>query len=57
MLETLRCRVKGHIFVDSRSQAGTQVCIRCRHRQPFEGLNRSIGRPSGDDDAGASPPA
>jgi hypothetical protein len=38
MLNTIRCWAKGHLFVDSRSQPGTQVCVRCRHRQPFEGL-------------------
>ena len=38
MFKSLRCFRKGHLFVDSRSTAGTQVCVRCRHRQPFEGL-------------------
>lgn len=38
MFKSLRCFRKGHLFVDSRSMAGTQVCVRCRHRQPFEGL-------------------
>lgn len=36
MLRSLKCRLKGHLYVDSRSQAGTQVCIRCKHRRPFE---------------------
>ncbi len=36
MFEPLRCRLKGHVFVDSRSQPGMQTCVRCRHRQPFE---------------------
>jgi hypothetical protein len=43
--------------VDSRSQPGMQVCVRCRHREPFEGLNRSIDHPRRDDGADASPPA
>ena len=38
MFEALRCARKGHMFVDSRSKPGTQVCVRCRKRQPFEGL-------------------
>lgn len=38
MLKSLRCFRKGHLFVDSRSAPGTQVCVRCRHRKPFEGL-------------------
>lgn len=38
MLKSLKCIIKGHLFVDSRSQPGTQVCVRCRHRLPFEGL-------------------
>jgi hypothetical protein len=38
MFKSLRCFRKGHLFVDSRSMAGTQVCVRCRCRQPFEGL-------------------
>jgi hypothetical protein len=38
MLESLKCRMKGHVFVDSRSQPGTRVCVRCRLRKPFEGL-------------------
>jgi hypothetical protein len=38
MLKSFRCFRKGHLFVDSRSEAGVQVCVRCRHRQPFEGL-------------------
>jgi len=41
MFKSLKCAIKGHLFVDSRSQAGTQVCVRCRHRQPFEGLART----------------
>lgn len=39
MFKTLKCRLAGHIFVDSRSEPGTQVCVRCRYRQAFEGLN------------------
>lgn len=38
MFSFARCAWKGHLFVDSRSQPGTQVCVRCRQRQPFEGL-------------------
>lgn len=40
MFEALRCAWKGHLFVDSRSQAGTRVCVRCRERRPFEGLEK-----------------
>jgi hypothetical protein len=38
MFESLRCAWKGHMFVDSRSQPGTQVCVRCRQRRAFESL-------------------
>ena len=38
MLKSLKCFRKGHLFVDSRSSPGTQVCVRCRLRKPFEGL-------------------
>jgi hypothetical protein len=38
MFKSLRCFRKGHLFVDSRSEPGTQVCVRCRQRKPFEGL-------------------
>jgi hypothetical protein len=38
MLSSLKCRLKGHVYVDSRSQPGTRVCVRCKDRQPFEGL-------------------
>jgi hypothetical protein len=41
MFEALRCAVKGHLFVDSRSQPGTQVCLRRRRRQLFEGLTKN----------------
>lgn len=37
MFEGLRCKRKGHLFVDSRSTPGTMVCVRCRHRQGFDG--------------------
>ena len=40
MFKFLKCHLKGHMYVDSRSQAGSQVCVRCRHRLPFEGLAR-----------------
>lgn len=39
MLKTLRCKVKGHIFVDSRTLPGMQTCARCRTRVPFEALS------------------
>lgn len=39
-LNALRCRIKGHVFVDSRSVPGTKVCTRCRLREPFEGLKK-----------------
>ena len=38
VLARRHCAWKGHQFVDSRSQPGTQVCVRCRFRKPFEGL-------------------
>lgn len=38
MFKSLKCLMKGHLYVDSRSEAGTKVCVRCRDRQPFEGL-------------------
>lgn len=38
MLKSLKCLLKGHAYIDSRSHPGTQVCVRCRHRKPFEGL-------------------
>ena len=38
MFEALKCRAKGHAYVDSRSQPGTEVCVRCRHRRSFEGV-------------------
>ena len=40
MFQSLRCALKGHMYVDSRSQPGTEVCVRCRQRRPFEGLDR-----------------
>ena len=36
MFKALKCLWKGHVYVDSRSQPGTQVCVRCKHRKPFE---------------------
>lgn len=38
MFKSLRCKIKGHTFVDSRSLPGMQTCVRCRTRQPFESL-------------------
>ena len=53
MFQSLKCLFKGHVYVDSRSQPGTEVCVRCRRRRPFEGLGRmqtseeaAPGRPS-----------
>lgn len=52
MFEALRCAQKGHVFVDSRSQPGTQVCVRCRLRKPFEGLEpKQAPQPSPPDPA------
>jgi hypothetical protein len=41
MFASLRCRLKGHLFVDSKSMPGTRVCVRCRRRLPFEGLSQT----------------
>lgn len=38
MLKSVKCLLKGHVYVDSRSQPGTRVCVRCGDRKPFEGL-------------------
>lgn len=38
MFKSLKCLRTGHLFVDSRSRPGTQVCVRCKYRKPFEGL-------------------
>ena len=46
MFEALKCRLNGHLFVDSRSQPGVQVCVRCRHRQAFEGLRAASPTPA-----------
>ncbi len=46
MLKSMKCLLKGHAYVDSRSQPGTQVCVRCRARKSFEGF----APPAGDDD-------
>ena len=51
MLKSMKCRLKGHVYVDSRSQPGTRVCVRCQDRQPFEGLRE----PSGNGDTSAHP--
>jgi hypothetical protein len=42
----MKCRLKGHVYVDSRSQPGTRVCVRCKDRKLFEGLIPESG--SGD---------
>lgn len=52
MFKTLKCRVKGHLYVDSRSQPGTQVCVRCRKRQPFEGIQPPVTDQPGSDGSG-----
>ena len=51
MLKSMKCRLKGHVYVDSHSQPGTRVCVRCQDRQPFEGLRE----PSGNGDPSAHP--
>jgi hypothetical protein len=38
MFNSLRCKLKGHVFVDSRSMPGMQTCVRCRVRRPFESV-------------------
>ena len=43
MLKSMKCLLKGHLFVDSRSQPGTQVCVRCGYRKPFETLMPASG--------------
>ena len=53
MFRSMQCRLKGHVYVDSRSQPGTRVCVRCQDRRPFEGLRE---RP-GDADQSAHPRA
>lgn len=42
MFKALKCARKGHLFVDSRSQPGMQVCVRCHRRLPFEGLRPAL---------------
>ena len=46
MLQSLRCALKGHIFVDSRSMPGMQTCVRCRIRRPFD--NSQPPKPTDD---------
>jgi hypothetical protein len=53
MFQSMQCRLKGHVYVDSRSQPGTRVCVRCQDRRPFEGLRET----SGDADQSAHPRA
>ena len=53
MFRSMQCRLKGHVYVDSRSQPGTRVCVRCQDRRPFEGLRET----SGDADQSAHPRA
>jgi hypothetical protein len=52
MFESIRCRLKGHLYVDSKSTPGTQVCVRCRHRMPFEGLAARADHADPSPDAG-----
>ncbi|MGZ9098393.1 MAG: hypothetical protein ACXW3O_01700 [Brevundimonas sp.] len=54
MFKALKCRLTGHVFVDSRSQPGIQVCARCRHRQAFEGLKATPAAPRTDPAAEAN---
>ncbi len=54
MFKSLKCLTKGHLYVDSRSEAGTKVCVRCRDRQPFEGLTppkKAPQNPTGENPA------
>lgn len=53
LFRSVQCRLKGHVYVDSRSQPGTRVCVRCQDRRPFEGLCES----SGEGDQSAHPGA
>ena len=54
MFKVTRCAWKGHVFVDSRSQPGTRVCVRCRERKPFETMTppKAPGMDSGQTTAG-----
>jgi len=45
MFETLRCKLKGHQFVDSRSQPGMVTCVRCKHREPFTSMKTPADAP------------
>lgn len=49
MLKSVKCLLKGHVYVDSRSQPGTQVCVRCRYRKPFEGFTAPSSNDSSSD--------
>lgn len=53
MFKSLKCRLKGHVYVDSRSQPGTQICVRCRHRKPFESFT---AEPPLEDSTDSRPP-
>jgi hypothetical protein len=57
MFQSLKCLLKGHMYVDSRSQPGTEVCVRCRHRRPFEGLERMQAGEDAAPEGGNEPPA
>jgi hypothetical protein len=45
MFKALKCRLAGHVFVDSRKEARVQVCVRCRHRKPFQSMNATRAAP------------
>jgi len=52
MFKSMKCLLKGHLYVDSRSQPGTRVCVRCKDRQPFEGqMLKSATGPAAKDAA------
>lgn len=53
MLKSMKCLLKGHVYVDSRSQPGTRVCVRCKDRKPFEGLTPEPGGNAAPDTATA----
>lgn len=44
MFKSFRCLRKGHLFVDSKSVPGTEVCVRCRYRKPFDGLDAAASK-------------
>jgi hypothetical protein len=34
-MKRLKCLLRGHVFVDSRTEKTVMVCARCRKRQGF----------------------